>query len=383
MENVQKTTIQLIRYILTGDVPVIDTDTDFELLYGFSRSHGVECMVYDALKKLDTPIPSGPAGKFENAYIANVMIDTMQTEALKEISQAFENAGIDHIPLKGSTVKFLYPMPHYRKCGDIDILIKPEDEGKTEKVMTELGYKVETGWCEHDIHATFKKGQNVEIEIHKRLVSPYERSSNFCDDVWKFVILLADKKNRYGMINGFLYVYLLSHICKHLYYGGAGIRLVTDLYVVKNRLTLDEKEVADFVIKAKLTELEGMLNPIMKNWFEKCGVVSDESRIIEKFIFESESFGNSELHESVLSSDSLTGKLSRFRRQVFPTAGWLKMRYETLSKKSYPLIYMWIYSWTYILKKKRYKIPKYIKETFSSKRKNEGLKKIVKAIRNN
>lgn len=382
MEKVQKTTIDLIRYVLTGNVPEVDTDVDFEALYSFSKSHGTECMVFDALKSLNIEIPQEVAEKFENAYLTCVMVDTLQTEALRELSEAFENAEIDHVPLKGSVVKYLYPMPHYRKSGDIDILIKPEDEEKAEKVMSELGYKVEAGWNEHDVHATFKKEPCIEAEIHNRLVSTYERSNSLCGAVWDQASLKSECLHTYKLKDEFLFVYLLAHMCKHLYYGGAGIRLAADLFVLKQRLAFDEKKLEMLIEKAELCELNEMLAPLVSSWFECEKDLEGSSKTLESIICQSGNFGTAELREEILASDSVMGKLSRFRRQVFPTSEWLKMRYKKLSDKKYPLIFMWAYSWGFILKEKRYKIPEYLKDTFSSKSARSDMKKIVEAVRN-
>ena len=45
MEKIYDYTIKLLRYVLKGDVPDLPNDVDFEKLYEFGRSHGVENML--------------------------------------------------------------------------------------------------------------------------------------------------------------------------------------------------------------------------------------------------------------------------------------------------------------------------------------------------
>ena len=378
MENVQKTTIQLIRYILTGDVPVIDTDTDFELLYGFSRSHGVECMVYDALKKLDIPIPSGTAGKFENAYIANVMIDTMQTEALTEISQAFENAGIDHIPLKGSTVKFLYPMPHYRKCGDIDILIKPEDEEKAEKVMTELGYSENETSKYHETHRVFIKNELFRIEIHRKLIPISNRASDFGLEVWKRTKYVAGFAHRYEMQNEYLYAYIIAHFCKHLKNGGLGISHLNDIFVIR-RLEVNSESVKEFVKKSKLTEINEWINAVADMWYGQ-GNLNAEMRILENIILCSGNYGTAEQRNSFTNSLNGFAKAFVFLRKAIPANDILKYRCREfdVDKKTYITRLLW--HWKHLFTFRKEKLEKYYAEYMDRSKNSEDLKKILKFI---
>ena len=65
---------------------------------------------------------------FAEDYDANIMLEATQALELENLAEEFEKAEIDYMPMKGSVVKYLYAMPDYRKSGDIDILIRPEDK---------------------------------------------------------------------------------------------------------------------------------------------------------------------------------------------------------------------------------------------------------------
>ena len=382
MENIHQYTIQLIRYILNGDQPNLDYEVDFEKLYQFSKSHGIENMIYVAITDLHLAAPNKTIVQFKQAYDAAIMVEAVQALELEAISEAFEKAGIDYIPLKGSVVKYLYPMPDYRKSGDIDILIRTRDKAKIDPIMQELAFTTEKGWDEHDVHAEYKKAQYVHVEVHDRLVSAYERGHAFCDTVWEHVELKKDTEHCYLMENEFLYVYLLSHLCKHLYYGGAGIRLVIDFYLVQQKMDLDFEKLNRFLKWADLYDLYQMFAPIYNHWFGNNEEnLTLESKALENIILQGGSFGTREIREELLNSDSVRGKWSRFRRQILPSREWLEMRYSKLSGKKYPLLYLWIYSWVYIIKNKPRKIPIYIRDTFAGKKKNKSLQNIVEAIR--
>ena len=69
MEKIYDYTIKLLRYVLKGDVPDLPNDVDFEKLYEFGRSHGVENMLYVGLKDLKIDVPKDVFQKFYYSLI--------------------------------------------------------------------------------------------------------------------------------------------------------------------------------------------------------------------------------------------------------------------------------------------------------------------------
>lgn len=342
MGNVCQYAIKLIRFALNGDISELTNDIDFELLFEFSKSHGVENIVYTALRDLKIDVPETIMHRFKEAYEIAIMTEAVQTLELGEIVEAFERAGIKHVIMKGSVVKYLYPMPDYRKSGDIDILVHADDEPAVSSVMSDCGYKSDENFEEHDIHFAYRKPPFMLIEIHRQLVRESNRAFKFCSEVWENLHLRDGYKHLYCMNDEFHYVYLMAHLCKHLYSGGAGIRLITDIQVMKSKLNLDKNVLNKYLKKANLTDLHNIINGLIEKWFGDNYEQDQDVELLEKIIFESGSFGSMATKAIIRSNDEKSVKIKTFFRLLFPEAKTLKVKYPVLKKHSYLLPFVWI-----------------------------------------
>ena len=165
MGQIHKYIIELIRYVLNGDMPILPENIDFENLFLFSKSHGVENMVYVGLKGCNIPVPEPVMSKLEQEYQKAIMSEAVQAIELESLSMQMDASEIDHIPLKGSVIKYLYPMPDYRKSGDIDILIKRCDEKKATDILVANGYKLADDGDAHDIHISYFKSRCIIMHL--------------------------------------------------------------------------------------------------------------------------------------------------------------------------------------------------------------------------
>ncbi|MGN0376281.1 MAG: nucleotidyltransferase family protein [Suilimivivens sp.] len=384
MEQIYDYTIKLIRYVLNGDIPELPENIDFEKLFALGRSHGVENMLYVGLRDLKIAVPEDTMKKFKKAYEMSIMVEATQALELEAISEAFEEAGIDYVPLKGSVVKYLYPMPDYRKSGDIDILIKPEDEETIDRIMTDLGWTRETELDGYGVHFSYNKKPFGEAEMHRRLVPERNRSSKFCALAWDNASLMEGTEHHYILNNEFIYVYLMSHLCHHLYRGGAGIRLISDLYVIKQKVKLDDEKLKKNLKLAKLTELDRMINKLIEKWFNGEAEQEKDINVLERIVLTGGSFGTLEMRRAMETSNTTWDKVSKLLRKFFPHSHVLKGRYPVLKQKPYLLIFFWIYRFLDIGFFERDTIAGKLEESttaFHNEYRNKDIKNIVKAVR--
>jgi hypothetical protein len=100
---------------------------------------------------------------------------------LLSLAARFEDAGIDVVALKGSTVAHTaYPDPSWRPFGDLDLLVRTSDWRRACAVLAGLGFdrrlpEPRSGFDERfgkaAVHAN---GDGVEIDLHRTLVlGPY------------------------------------------------------------------------------------------------------------------------------------------------------------------------------------------------------------------
>lgn len=380
MTETEGCAIKLIRYILNGDVPTLPESIDFAALYKFSSSHGVENMVYAALERLGAKIPEPTAAEFAESYDMAIANEAMQSIELEQITEAFEKAGIDNVPLKGSVIKHLYPMPDYRKSGDIDILIHPEDEEKVKGIMEEIGYQYQINEERHEIHSVYKKEPNILVEIHRKLLDDQHRSKKFCEQIWRFTRLNNGLKHTYCMDMNFFYVFTIAHLCKHLYAGGAGIRLITDIWILITKVDIDNEEVSYYLNEANLKELNDMAVKISYKWFASEYIYDDESLLLEKIILDSGSFGTHDIQIRMQAADRFDKKIKKIIRRIFPRAKTISDRYPILKQKSYLLPFFWIYRFFELVFREKDMSRQKLREIFYKSKESDAFYRIVAAV---
>ncbi|MDD6483349.1 MAG: nucleotidyltransferase family protein [Clostridiales bacterium] len=335
MEKIWEYTIKLLRYVLNSDIPELPEDIDFEQLFAFGESHGVENMLYVGLRDLKINVPPDTMAKFEEAHDMAIMIEATQALELESISEAFEKAGIDFVPLKGSVVKYLYPMPDYRQSGDIDILIREEDENRAQIIMIENGY--EHLDKQHPLHREYKKQPYYYVEIHKQLVAGDNRAYPAFSDIWSLLKQSKPGSHRYVMDNELLYTFTIAHLCKHIHNNGAGIKFVMDIWQLLNKHTYGEQKLSDMLKRANIIDFEKWARELALCWFGKETTSDPTVCALGTFIIESGSFGNNNQHKQIRASVATKGFVAKvkYKLRCVWTNTFLPFR---AMKKQYPFL---------------------------------------------
>lgn len=348
MEPIWEYTIKLIRFVLNGDVPELPEDIDFEQLFAFGKSHGVENMLYVGLRDLHIDVPEETMQKFKTAYEMQIMVEATQALELEAISEAFEEAGIDHVPLKGSVIKYLYPMPDYRKSGDIDILIRPEDEKEVKRILLNNGYTVD----EHDdmeIHDGYRKPPFLLVEIHTKLVEKNNRSFEFLSHIWDNALPKKDTEHCCELDKETLYVFTVAHLCKHIKNSGAGIKFICDIWLLKKEINFNEQLLSKMLLEAKLSEFERMASELAEYWFGESSQCAEDTDVLQQFVLTSGCFGNKENHKAIRESDIDNNafdvtvyRAKRIINNIFVPYSDMKRTYPILKKVCILLPVMWV-----------------------------------------
>lgn len=139
------------------------------------------------------------------------------------LSASFTEHGIAHMPVKGYYLRKLYPTPELRTFGDIDLLIHPEDRQKVHNLMLSLGYTVKQDW-----EPTYSYIKDAEYyEIHTNLMDGNLDGRTdlqaYFDAAWAHAE--PDDGLRFRPEDDFHFIYTVCHLAKHLYGGGAGLRM--------------------------------------------------------------------------------------------------------------------------------------------------------------
>ncbi len=155
-----------------------------------------------------------------------------QAEALGEIVDALDAAGIVHVVLKGAALAhILYPRPDLRPMGDLDILVAPAEAPRAQDVLRSVGFHAPSvhedrarRFHHHlPIATRERQGIVVNVEIHRDALSGTEPARLRLDG--------RIGPTREFRVNGrrlraFGHEDMLTHLCAHALGPGDPIRLI-------------------------------------------------------------------------------------------------------------------------------------------------------------
>lgn len=144
--------------------------------------HRVTSALYHGLVQphRDALPPAFAAALQQQAFGATVQVLRV-AEALHAVLDAFRNAGIDVLCLKGLAVGVLaYGEPALRKPGDLDLLIRRADFPAARRVLTALGYRPDVAAAdaaEHldEHHGYAFRGPQTDVDLHWNLAHLFQR----------------------------------------------------------------------------------------------------------------------------------------------------------------------------------------------------------------
>lgn len=321
-----------------------DEDFDWESFALYAKEQQFDHIIYPVLK--DNPPETEPRlwHMLHQKYGHVVVRDSEQDFVLDEICEALSEAKIIHIPLKGSVIKRLYPLPDLRNSIDFDILVHEEDMSKAAEVLQGIGFEVE--FADEGLHDGFNRGKN-HLELHKQLTVKDEPAYGFSREVWEYSY--PENGYTYKMSDEFFYVYMLIHLRKHLFLsGGAGIKLILDFYVMRNQLKLDEKVLEKFCKQAHMEKFNETIVMLEKKWFEGFDCTDKNVLITEDMILNSGAYGDYQNYVDMVFAGGSSGGISqnRFKNLItylFPSVDFLKEQYKILRKYPFMLPFVWIY----------------------------------------
>lgn len=140
-------------------------------------SKNIAQLLYHNLKGLTQKslIPPDVMEKLKKAYCGNLARNMYLYAELRNIANAFQNAGIEVIALKGAALAgIVYPDVGLRSMMDIDLLVQKADLAAAHRIMTDLNYNAKVEWESEQRHkqmhfhlpAYRHSEKPVVVEIH-------------------------------------------------------------------------------------------------------------------------------------------------------------------------------------------------------------------------
>lgn len=347
MNVLQRGLLTLVRSALTGQALALPEDFRMEDAAEELKRHqliglGCEGAVLCGISKTE-PVMQ----KLFVACYRLLLHSEKQLRALNKLYAAFEENGIDYMPVKGCNLKYLYPRPELRAMGDADILIRMEQYEKIVPIMEQLGYRA----IQESDHEFIWDSPALHVELHKRLIPSYQPDLNrYFADGWQRARHLSGHRCALRPEDEFIYLFL--HYTKHYRDGGVGLRQPIDLWIWRKAYPdMDMTSIRRELEAMKLLEFFDNTMRMLGLWLEE-GESDEKTRFMTDYIFLSGSWGLLENHlasTGVREEKQFGSRRESHRndkiRMLFPSAEVLSRRYPVLKKAPWLLPVMWPVRW--------------------------------------
>ncbi len=346
LSSFEKDIVQIIKSALDGTTVQLSEDFDLEKTYKYAQEHQITPILYYGL--------CGTSGFMDNVFGKKFFKSTMnlsfycaeQSETIKSVNKAFKENGIEHLLLKGTIIRDLYPCPEMRLMSDADILIKEDAYSKIKPIMQAVGFEEQ---YESDHELVWKKN-DYTIELHKRLVPSYNKDYyEYFGDGWKLATVKKDDSSEFFMTPEDSFIYTFVHFAKHYRDAGIGVKHLTDFYVLTEKgPALDFDYIENELKRLQLLEFWKNIKNTLECWF-KSREWDEKTVYITKKIISSATFGTEDNRTQAralkASKETKHFKMKRIMTNIFPTYKGMCQKYNFLKKAPFLLPVMWIVRW--------------------------------------
>lgn len=261
MKAQQRIFFDFLRFCIgatTEGIPESVKDADWGVLYGIAKKQALIGVLFHGIQQL--PKELTPDGDLLMTWMGMAQRIKQQNMRLfmdsVKVCKNFKNVGFRNCILKGQGNALLYPDPYMRIPGDIDIYLN----GGRKRIMEYVG-KVCPNQVMRYHHMDFPV-MKTPIEVHftpSYLFCPWHnrRMQKWFGKVMDLqcsnVVTLPDG---YGEITiptlSFNVIYILSHLYRHVFTEGIGLRQLLDYYFVivtwHTNLTLTDLKSTDLAM---------------------------------------------------------------------------------------------------------------------------------------
>ncbi len=329
--------------------PLVSCDSQEAKVFYFFYIQNILPILAYMDKKWDIVKDENIKKKLLDCYYQTIAENFNKADMFEKISRKLSENGISHMPVKGWYVRTLYPVPELRTFGDIDILINKQDRQKTDEVFVENGYTINENW---EPTYSYHKGAS-RCEVHTELMDSDLGKGKQVISYFSDALKTAQKDvgERFSPQKDLHLIYLFCHLAKHLYKGGAGIRMYMDIafFLKENADSLNFKKIDEDFKKLHLEKFFKTVAFACGEWFQielpfEINDVKQESiEALKEYTFGADLFGKSR-DKSIISlrNDETGSKSSVLKDTLFPNAEKIQERYKFIKGRKYLLPVAWV-----------------------------------------
>ena len=358
MEAQQKIFFDFLQFCIktVAEIPASVKDADWKVMYAIAKKQALIGVLFHGIKQLPKELAPdagllmqwmGMAQKIRQQNI-RLFLDSAK------VCKKFKEVGFRNCILKGQVNALLYPDPYMRTSGDIDIYL----DGGRNRVMQYIN-KVCPNQVMRYHHVDFPVMKSaIEVHftpsymffpVHNRRMQ--KRFKKVMDLQCSNIVTLPDG---YGEITvpttSFNVIYILSHLYRHVFTEGIGLRQLIDYYFVL--VKSEERRVKNLTALQRELKYLGLwkfAGAVMYVLHEALGLPEakmiapidvNEGRFLLAEIMQGGNFGQ---FDTRLGSKENEGKLHRYLRMSLRNLRFVK-HYPT-EALSEPLFRTWFALW--------------------------------------
>ena len=231
--------LELIRSGLSGKearISVFAEGVDWKALHRLATEQTLVGVVTDGIDLLKGPLR--PFDEAMDPFLGDLMTTEQRNERMDSFAvklvRRLEKEGMTPLVLKGQPLAREYRNPSHRQCGDIDLLLTPDEYGRAKDILVPKATKVETEYDEI-LHQGLYFGP-LAVELHgavSTLMSPsLDESLSACTSR-----MFSERKFRSVGIKDcevkvpplwFDAMYIFVHMLHHYWSSGVALRQILD-----------------------------------------------------------------------------------------------------------------------------------------------------------
>ncbi len=355
MEREKQFLLDILKAFIREEPMERRDDIDWRKIKYLSDIHTVTGIVGSVAKQYGLCERDEDLAVFWSCCKQNLSLFTQRAQRMMELSRRMTGAHIDHILFKGYVLKDYYPVPELRCYGDIDLVIRREDRPRSHALMLENGYQVKTDW--EPVYSYYKGLEFYEIHTEIMEIDVTNRADfrGFFKQMWEHAVRVDDYV--WTFAPEYHFVYLLTHIAKHIRGSGAGVRMYLDLaaFLLHFGETIDWDQIRAWTEELELYDFCCTALTAVRNWFgvscpmELHPVPDSVMEEFLEFTLEGGVFGyvNRESGVNVLKqAENEEGSVSRagmILKRLFPPAAEIETRYKYLQNRHWLLPAAWVH----------------------------------------
>ena len=339
-----------------AEIPASVKDADWKRLYAIAKKQALIGVLFHGIQQL--PKEMAPGADLLMQWMGMAQKIRQQNMRLfadsAKVCQDFKQEGFRCCILKGQGNALLYPDPYMRTPGDIDIYV----EGGRKRVMQYVN-KVCPNQVMRYHHVDFPV-MKTPVEVHFTPSYMYFPLHNRRMQKWFHQVMDLQCSNVVALPDGcgeitvptgtFNVIYILSHLYRHVFSEGIGLRQLLDYYfVLTNTDCTENTEVYSLSQELKHLGLWKFAGAVMWVLHEVFGLPEDkmiasvnekEGRFLLEEVIRGGNFGQ---YDTLLGSKKGEGKMHRYLRMNLRNLRFVK-HYPT-EALSEPLFRTWFAVW--------------------------------------